>query len=71
MCLARLAGATAQDRDFDRTADAARESLRLIEGGQSSSRTREQLVAVREQLHAHRASPAVRDTFDLLTDHIA
>jgi hypothetical protein len=71
MCLARLAGAAAQDRDFDRTADAARESLRLIEGGQSSSRTRKQLVAVRERLHPHRASPAVRDTFDLLTDHIA
>ncbi|CAD5938644.1 protein of unknown function [Streptomyces sp. KY70] len=54
-----------------RPADAARESLRLIEGGQSSSRTRKQLVAVRERLGPHRASPAVRDTFDLLTDHVA
>ncbi|WP_435058693.1 hypothetical protein [Streptomyces sp. bgisy060] len=38
MCLAQLARAALSDRDYDRTTDATLESLRLIEGGQSSTR---------------------------------
>ncbi|MEU6628490.1 hypothetical protein ABZ905_09360 [Streptomyces parvus] len=71
MCLVRLAGAAALDRDFDRTANAAQESLRLIEGGQSSTRTRQQLVVVRDTLDRHRDVPAARSTAEMLTQHIA
>jgi tetratricopeptide (TPR) repeat protein len=71
MCLARLAGAALSDRDYDRTTDAALESLRLIEGGQSSTRTRRQLAVVRDSIGGHKASPPLRETFDLLTHHIA
>ncbi|MFB9517875.1 hypothetical protein [Streptomyces purpureus] len=71
MCLARLANAAVQARDFDRTADAAKESLRLIEGGQSSTRNRRQLALVRDSLQAHGASPQVRDTIEMLTSRIA
>ncbi|MEW1701153.1 MULTISPECIES: hypothetical protein [unclassified Streptomyces] len=76
MCLAQLASAAFQDGDFDRTSDAALESLRLIEGGQSSTRTRRQLGTVRDNLARHKTAmretaPALRETFDLLTHHIA
>lgn len=71
MCLAQLARAALSDRDYDRTADAARESLRLIEGGQSSTRTRRQLAVVRDNLAGHKTSAPLRETFDLLTHHIA
>ncbi|MFE0777593.1 hypothetical protein [Streptomyces sp. NPDC058861] len=71
MCLARLARAALSDRDYDRTADAALESLRLIEGGQSSTRTRRQLAVVRDTLAGHKTSTPLRETFDLLTHHIA
>ncbi|MBT2478362.1 hypothetical protein [Streptomyces sp. ISL-94] len=71
MCLARLAHAAVQDHDLDRTADAAKESLRLIEGGQSSTRTRRQLALVRDSLTPHQASPQARDTIDMLTNRIA
>ncbi|MER6477704.1 hypothetical protein [Streptomyces filamentosus] len=71
MCLARLARAALSDRDYDRTAHAALESLRLIEGGQSSTRTRRQLAVVRDSLGGHKTSAPLRETFDLLTHHIA
>ncbi|MFI8515790.1 hypothetical protein ACIGHB_32150 [Streptomyces sp. NPDC085460] len=71
MCLARLARAAVSDRDYDRTTDAALESLRLIEGGQSSTRTRRQLAVVRDNLGGHKTSPPLRETFDLLDHHIA
>ncbi|MFD4244482.1 hypothetical protein ACFWP3_23235 [Streptomyces sp. NPDC058525] len=70
MCLARLAHTAVQAHDLDRTADAAKESLRLIEGGQSSSRNRRQLALVRDSLH-HHPSPTARDTADLIAAHIA
>ncbi|MEV3873751.1 hypothetical protein [Streptomyces sp. NPDC049906] len=71
MCLAQLARAALSDRDYDRTADAALESLRLIEGGQSSTRTRRHLAAVRDDLSGHKSSTPLRETFELLTHHIA
>ncbi|MBT2439978.1 hypothetical protein J7E93_07555 [Streptomyces sp. ISL-36] len=71
MCLAQLAHAAVHDQDFDRTADAALESLKLIEGGQSSTRTRRQLSVVRDSLGPHKTAPRVCETFDLLTHHIA
>ncbi|WP_344274286.1 hypothetical protein [Streptomyces hebeiensis] len=71
MCLARLAHAAVQDHDLDRTANAAKESLQLIERGQSSTRTRRRLALVRDSLHGHRGNAEVRDTIDLLTAHIA
>ncbi|MFF3552950.1 hypothetical protein ACFYXL_05985 [Streptomyces tsukubensis] len=71
MCLARLAQSAVQNRDFEHTADAAREALRLIEGGQSSTRTRRQLATVRDSLGEHKASALARDTFDLLVHHTA
>ncbi|MFF2024043.1 hypothetical protein ACFVW2_19865 [Streptomyces sp. NPDC058171] len=71
MCLAQLARAAVHHRDLDRTADAAKESLRLIEGGQPSARTRRQLLNVRESLHPHQSSAQARETIDLLTAHVA
>ncbi|MFJ3496800.1 tetratricopeptide repeat protein [Streptomyces sp. NPDC086091] len=72
MCLARLATAAVKDRDVDRSISAARESLRLIDGGQTSTRNRMQLVVVREGLapYGARAGQA-RDTIELLNQHIA
>jgi hypothetical protein len=54
-----------------RTMDAGLESPRLIEGGQSSTRTRRQLAIVRDNLGSHKTSASLRETFDLLTHHIA
>ena len=71
MCLAQLAGAAAQASDLDRTHHATRESLRLIEGGQSSTRTRHQLALVQGHLRPHKASAQARDTLELLASHTA
>ncbi|MFC5721402.1 hypothetical protein ACFP1Z_14615 [Streptomyces gamaensis] len=71
MCLARLAHAAVQDHDLDRTTAVTKESLRLIEGGQSSTRNRRQLALVRDSLQPHAKSPQARDTIELLTAHIA
>lgn len=71
MRLARLAQAAVHDRDLDRTAEAAKESLRLIEGGQSSTRNRHQLVAVRDSLTPHKSNAQARETIELLNAHIA
>jgi tetratricopeptide (TPR) repeat protein len=72
MCLARLAGAAVQDRDLDRTVSAAQESLHLIDSGQSSTRNRKQLAAVRDGLAPYgKASSQARDTIELLNLHIA
>ncbi|MFD5570505.1 hypothetical protein [Streptomyces cadmiisoli] len=72
MCLARLAKAAVEDRDVDRSVSAARESLRLIDGGQASTRNRLQLVVVRDSLAPYGARPGrARDTIELLNQHIA
>jgi tetratricopeptide (TPR) repeat protein len=72
MCLARLATAAVEDRDLERSVSAARESLRLIEGGQSSTRNRLQLVVVRDSLTPYgKRNGQARDTIDLLNQHIA
>lgn len=72
MCLARLATAAVQDRDVDRSVSAARESLRLIDNGQSSTRNRLQLVAVRDSLAPYgKRDGQARDTIELLNQHIA
>ncbi|MFG2617826.1 hypothetical protein ACGFXC_09355 [Streptomyces sp. NPDC048507] len=70
MCLARLADAAVQAHELDRTAEAARESLRLIQGGQASMRNRRQLTLVRERLHGN-PSPSARETADLIAAQIA
>ncbi|MDN3265676.1 hypothetical protein QWJ26_38930 [Streptomyces sp. CSDS2] len=72
MCLARLATAAVQDSDLDRSVSAARESLRLIDGGQSSTRNRRQLAVVRENLEPYaKRNGQARDTIELLNLHIA
>lgn len=72
MCLARLATAAVEDRDLDRSVSAARESLRLIDGGQSSTRNRNQLVVVRDSLAPYsKRNGQARDTIELLEQHIA
>ncbi|MGP4004663.1 hypothetical protein [Streptomyces sp. 8N706] len=72
MCLARLAGAAIQDQDLDHTVAAARESLRLIDGGMTSTRNRRQLRRVREGLRPYqKANSDARDTIELLDLHIA
>ncbi|MEU7323446.1 hypothetical protein ABZ682_23275 [Streptomyces griseoviridis] len=72
MCLARLATAAVEDRDLDRSVSAARESLRLIDGGQSSTRNRLQLLVVRDSLTPHGSrSRQARETIELLNQHIA
>lgn len=71
MCLARLAQAAVGTADFDRTDAAAKESLRLIESGQTSTRTRRHLASVRESLRLHHDVRQARETLDLLTTHIA
>ncbi|WP_155057467.1 hypothetical protein [Streptomyces blattellae] len=72
MCLARLAGAAIQEQDLDHTVAAARESLRLIDGGMTSTRNRRQLTVVRDGLKPYRkASGEARETIELLDLHIA
>lgn len=72
MCLARLAGAAIQERDLDHTVTAARESLRLIDGGMTSTRNVRQLTLVRDGLKQYgKASTEARDTIELLNQHIA
>ncbi len=71
MCLARLSYAAVQDRDLDRTVAAAQESLRLIQGGMTSTRNKQQLVLVRDSLAPFHKSPEVRHTAELLTANIA
>ncbi|WP_185899531.1 hypothetical protein [Streptomyces sp. WAC07061] len=71
MCLARLARASVGSADFDRTDVAAKESLRLIESGQTSTRTRRQLASVREGLRLYQDVRQARETMDLLATHIA
>jgi hypothetical protein len=72
MCLARLATAAVEDRDLDRSVSAARESLRLIDGGQASTRNRLQLTVVRDSLAPHgKRNGQARDTIELLNQHIA
>ncbi len=70
MCLARLADAAVHTGELDRTAEAARESLGLIQGGQASMRNRRQLTRVRDQLHGH-PSPSAQETADLIAAQIA
>ncbi|MFK0202491.1 hypothetical protein [Streptomyces lavendulae] len=70
MCLARLADAAVQAHELDRTAEAAQESLRLIQAGQSSRRNRRQLTLVKERLHGN-PSPSARETADLIAAQIA
>ncbi|MFJ9516781.1 hypothetical protein ACIRPK_00685 [Kitasatospora sp. NPDC101801] len=71
MCLARLSYAALRDRDLDRTVAAAQESLRLIQGGMTSSRNRRQLELVRDGLGPHHLIPEVRHTAEQLTAHTA
>ncbi|MEZ0095724.1 hypothetical protein [Streptacidiphilus sp. EB129] len=71
MCLTRLSHAAAQDRDLDRTIDAARESMRLIDSGMTSTRTKRQLTAVRDHLTAYPRNPAAREAVQMLSQHIA
>ncbi|MBP5906759.1 hypothetical protein F3K40_14970 [Streptomyces sp. LBUM 1478] len=71
MCLARLAGAAIQDRDLDHTVAAARESMRLIDGGMTSTRNVRQLTLVRDGLKEYKADSDARDTIELLDQHIA
>ncbi|MEV7542678.1 hypothetical protein [Streptomyces sp. NPDC089915] len=70
MCLVRLADAAVQARELDRTVEAARESLRLIQGGQASMRNRRQLNLVRDKLYGN-SSPSARETADLIAAQIA
>ncbi|MDH6111902.1 hypothetical protein P3T36_006915 [Kitasatospora sp. MAP12-15] len=71
MCLARLSYAAVQDHDLDRTVSAAQESLRLIEGGMTSTRNMRQLVLVRDSLQPYQDSMDARDTAERLTAYIA
>ncbi|MFB7474554.1 hypothetical protein [Kitasatospora sp. NPDC056184] len=71
MCLARLSYAAIQERDVDRTVAAATESLRLIEGGMTSTRNLRQLLLVRDSLQPYQHSGQARDAVERLTAYIA
>ncbi|MFI0912458.1 hypothetical protein [Streptomyces abikoensis] len=71
MCLGRLAVASLENRDVEHSVNAARQSLRLIEGGMASTRAVEQLKIVREGLVPHRRSRAVGDLLEEIRPHIA
>ncbi|MFF2662954.1 hypothetical protein ACFVUH_37095 [Kitasatospora sp. NPDC058032] len=71
MCLARLSYAAIQEQDVDRTVAAATESLRLIEGGMTSTRNLRQLLLVRDSLQRYQHSGQARDAVERLTAYIA
>ncbi|WP_250290802.1 hypothetical protein [Frankia sp. CiP1_Cm_nod1] len=71
MCLARLAYAALQNRDLDHTVAAAEESLRLVDGGMSSTRNMKQLVLVRNGLTLHRTHDPAREMAERLSLYTA
>ncbi|MER8084231.1 hypothetical protein ABTZ57_03465 [Streptomyces sp. NPDC094048] len=71
MCLARLAYAALQGRDLDHSVHAVSESLRLIDGGMTSTRNRKQLTLVRNGLALHRAHAPAREMAERLTEYTA
>ncbi len=70
MCLAQLARSSSPTA-ITIARRALPWSLRLIKGGQSSTRTCRQLAVARNDLDGCKVSTSLRETFDLLTHHIA
>lgn len=71
MCLARLAYAALQGRDLDHSVHAVDESLRLIEGGMTSTRNMKQLTLVRNGLTVHQEHRPAREMAERLTEYTA
>lgn len=71
MCLARLAYAALHDRDLDHSVQAVSKSLRLIEGGMTSTRNMKQLTLVRNGLNLHRNHAPAREMAERLTEYTA
>ncbi|WP_282695229.1 hypothetical protein [Streptomyces sp. CC208A] len=71
MCLARLAYAALQGRDLDHSVHAVSESLRLVEGGMTSTRNMKQLTLVRNGLSLHQAHAPAREMVERLTEYTA
>jgi hypothetical protein len=71
MCLARLAYAALQDGDLDQGTEATGESLRLLEGGMSSTRNLRQLGVVRGGLLLHPHDAKATEMAERLTAYIA
>lgn len=64
MCLGRLSVAALGNGDIDHSIDAAKEALRLIQGGVYSTRTVEQVKIVHDGLALHHRDSGVRDLLE-------
>ncbi|MFF4456580.1 hypothetical protein [Streptomyces goshikiensis] len=71
MCLGYLSIAALKGGDVDRSVAATKESLRLIEGGMSSTRAVNQLKIVHDKLALHHRSSGVGDVLDQIRAKVA
>ncbi|MFI0219090.1 hypothetical protein [Streptomyces lydicus] len=71
ICLGRLSVAAVQNNDVDHGLAAAKEALRLVESGMSSTRTAAQLKIVHDGMLPHRCARGVGDLLEHIRAHVA
>ncbi|MEU9270032.1 hypothetical protein AB0E04_31895 [Streptomyces sp. NPDC048251] len=71
MCLVRLSVAAVANGDVDHSMSAARDALRLVESGMSSTRTAAQLKVVHDGMIPHHRARGVGDLLEQIRAHVA